>query len=43
MNNSFIILASDGQPVTTSIAIAQGTGNEHASVIKLVRTQLESL
>lgn len=32
-----------GQPVTTSLAIAAGTHNEHASVIKLVRSYLSDL
>ena len=33
-----VILSNDGTPVTTSVAIADGTVNDHASVIKLVRT-----
>jgi phage antirepressor YoqD-like protein len=33
-----VILSVDGVPVTTSFAIAEGTVNDHASVIKLVRT-----
>lgn len=32
-----VILSVDGVPVTTSIAIAEGTKTDHASVIKLVR------
>jgi len=36
MNN--IVTLNNGQAVTTSLAIAEGTENEHASVIKLVRT-----
>lgn len=35
---NIVILSKDGVPVTTSLAIAQGTDNDHASVIKLVRT-----
>jgi len=33
-----IVTMIDGNAVTTSLAIAEGTDNEHASVIKLVRT-----
>lgn len=33
----------DGEPVTTSIAIAVGTDNTHDAVIKLVRRHLKSL
>ena len=33
-----IVTVSNGQAVTTSLAIAQGTENDHASVIKLVRS-----
>ena len=33
-----VILSIDGVPVTTSFAIAQGTVNDHASVIKLIRS-----
>ncbi|MEC7119674.1 MAG: hypothetical protein VXW65_07215 [Pseudomonadota bacterium] len=32
-----IVTAENGQPVTTSLAIAQGLDLPHASVIKLVR------
>ena len=38
-----LVAFHDGQAVTTSIIIAKGTGNEHASVIKLVRTYKEDL
>ncbi|MDR3087253.1 MAG: phage regulatory protein/antirepressor Ant [Azoarcus sp.] len=38
-----LISIIDGQAVTTSLAIAEGTENEHASVIKLVRTYLADL
>ena len=30
----------DGQPVTTTLAIAEGTGNEHRAVLQLVRKYL---
>lgn len=33
----------DGRPVTTSLAIAEGVNNPHASVIKLIRTYIEDL
>lgn len=35
---SDLVLMISGSVVTTSLAIAEGTKNEHASVIKLVRT-----
>lgn len=35
---SALVTLRDGQPVTTTLAIAEGTDNDHASVIKLVRT-----
>jgi len=38
--NELIVLNAEGRPVTTSLAVAEGTGNDHASVIKLVRTHL---
>lgn len=40
--NALVTLA-DGQAVTTSLAIAEGTENDHASVIKLIRTHQASL
>lgn len=36
MNN--IVTLQSGQPVTTTLAISEGTGNEHKSIIQLVRT-----
>ncbi len=33
-----LIVVKDGQPVTTTLAIATGTGTTHEAVIKLVRT-----
>jgi len=38
-----LVTLNAGQPVTTSLAIAAGTHNEHASVIKLVRSYLPDL
>lgn len=38
-----IVTVANGQAVTTSLAIAQGTENDHASVIKLVRNYLADL
>ncbi|CAK0773253.1 anti-repressor protein [Gammaproteobacteria bacterium] len=38
-----LVAVNDGQAVTTSLAIANGTENDHASVIKLVRTYLSDL
>lgn len=40
---SDLVVERHGEPVTTSLAIAEGTRVEHASVIKLVRTYLEDL
>lgn len=36
-------LAAGGEPRASSLAIAQGTENDHASVIKLVRTYAQDL
>lgn len=36
--NALVIITETGTPVTNTLAIAEGTGNDHASVIKLVRT-----
>lgn len=41
MNN--IVSVIDGQTVTTSIAIADGVGNPHSSVIKLIRQNVSDL
>lgn len=38
-----IVSLVDGQVVTTTLAIAEGTDNDHASVIKLVRTYQNDL
>lgn len=38
-----LIIIAGGQPVTTTIAIAEGTDNDHASVIKLVRAYQDDL
>lgn len=38
-----LVFTKDGQAVTTTLAIAEGTQNDHASVIKLVRTYLADL
>lgn len=40
---SALILIKDGEPVTTSLAIAEGTTNTHEAVIKLVRTYTADL
>lgn len=32
-----------GQPVTTTLAITEGTGNEHRAVLQLARTYLSDL
>jgi phage antirepressor YoqD-like protein len=41
--NTELVTLIDGNAVTTSLIIAEGTQNEHASVIKLVRTYLADL
>jgi len=38
-----LIVVSGGEPRTTTLAIAEGTGVEHASVILLVRTYLNDI
>lgn len=38
-----LVTLDGGQAVTTSLVVAEGTDNEHASVILLVRKHLESL
>lgn len=38
-----IVSINNGVPITTTLAIAEGTENEHASVIKLVRTYQNDL
>jgi phage antirepressor YoqD-like protein len=38
-----VTTTNDGQPVTTSLAIAQGTDNEHRAVLQLVRKYLADL
>lgn len=43
MKTEIVIRNADGQPVTTSLAIAEGTEVSHEAVIKLVRTHLASL
>ncbi|CAK0743721.1 hypothetical protein CCP3SC15_1280004 [Gammaproteobacteria bacterium] len=42
-STSSLVSVIGGQAVTTSLAIAEGTNTEHASVIKLVRTYLSDL
>ncbi len=38
-----LVLMQAGNPVTTTVAISEGTCNEHASVIRLVRSYLPDL
>lgn len=38
-----LAILENGQPVTTSLLISEGTGNEHKSVIQLIRTYREDL
>ncbi|WP_254475315.1 Rha family transcriptional regulator [Bartonella sp. B1098] len=39
--NNLVTINSDGIVVTTSLKIAEGVGNSHATVIKLVRQNIE--
>lgn len=41
--NELVVMTDVGMPVTNTMAIADGTENDHASVIKLVRTYLADL
>ncbi|EIZ0390890.1 phage regulatory protein/antirepressor Ant [Salmonella enterica subsp. enterica] len=41
--NSIVTLNDTGCPVTTSLAIAEGVGNPHSSVIKLIRQNVSDL
>lgn len=43
VNAEVVFIGSDNEPFTTSLVIAQQTGNEHASVIKLIRDNLDDL
>jgi phage regulator Rha-like protein len=43
MSAELVFLADDGEPFTTSLVIADETGNEHASVMRLIRTHLDDL
>ena len=42
-SSELVYAGSDGEAFTTSLVIAQETGNEHASVIKLIRDNLADL
>ncbi len=39
--NNLVTINNDGIAVTTSLKIAEGVGNNHATVIKLVRQNIE--
>ncbi|WP_439647151.1 Rha family transcriptional regulator [Bartonella refiksaydamii] len=41
--NNLVTINNDGIAVTTSLKIAEGVGNNHATVIKLVRQNIEDL
>lgn len=41
--SNIVILSDAGCPVTTSLAIAEGVGNPHSSVIKLIRQNASDL
>lgn len=41
--NSIVSLNKSGKPVTTSLAIADGVGNPHKSVIQLIRQNISDL
>ena len=38
--NSIVTLNDTNCPITTSLAIAEGVGNPHASVIKVIRQNI---
>lgn len=40
MTNNIVFIGESGEAVTTSLAIAEGTENQHASVVKLIRNNL---
>ena len=42
-NDALVFAGDDGDPFTTSLVIAEQTGNEHASIIKLVRDNAADL
>lgn len=41
--NNIVTLDTSEEPVTTSLAIAEGVGNPHSSVIKLIRQNISDL
>lgn len=43
VNAEVVFIGSDNEPFTTSLVISEQTGNEHASVIKLIRDNLDDL
>lgn len=42
-NNDLVFAGDDGEPFTTSLVIAAETGNEHSSVIKLIRNYVDDM
>ncbi|MEN6544520.1 MAG: phage antirepressor KilAC domain-containing protein [Armatimonadia bacterium] len=42
-NDELVFIGPDGSPITTSLVISEQTGNEHASVIKLIRENADDL
>ncbi len=43
ISNTNLIAITNGEPTTTSLALADGTGTEHRAVIQLIRNYLEDL
>lgn len=43
MSTDLVFAGADGEPFTTSLVIATETGNEHRSVLQLIRTHLGDL
>ena len=43
MSTELVFIGTGGEPFTTSLVIAEQTGNEHASVIKLIRDNANDL
>lgn len=38
-----LVTTVDGQPVTTTLKVAAGTGSQHKNVLELVRTYIDDL
>jgi phage regulator Rha-like protein len=43
MSADLVFLGTDGEPLTTSLVVAQETGSEHRAVLQLIRNYLDDL